>query len=490
MAVLSGALALSCLATSSHAAIPDMIGTGALSMGAGGGGVAIAGDGAAARLNPAGLNRIERPTIAIGLSSAMHDFYPSPDLWWDTNRDGLIDYKDDPLVYDVNPEPALGLHLHGGRNVGGKFGIGLAAYVPVDRLLSFGTFEPELPNYFLYGHRHQRFNFALGVGGEVFKGIAVGAAVDVLAAARFDLVATLDAQVIAEGGGDAGLEDVVGDVVVDVHELDLDVVPDFAPIIGIQWDVGQAVPPLHGLWLGASWRGSAGLLITADLDVQANIAAEDIGDLEPFVFSALIDGGLEIYDHYVPGQGAIGAAYRLEDTLDLYVDARYTHWKPMILNAARIADVDITSPLIDIDDIVRDGNDHQVVLRSTWGVHSGLSLELPRFEVGKGIRYLQLTMRGGFGFEPSPLFDQGKSSALLDADRTMYTLGAGVEHFDPFQLVDGPVRYDLFFQLHQLATGVLPRSTPVPAAGYPRGADSISVGGRILMFGLEWSFDY
>lgn len=473
-----------------HATVPDTYGTGARYLGAGGGGVAIADDGASARLNPAGLNRIDRPTLALGLNIAQPRFDAMPELWWDTNRDGQVDSRDDPLDFPLEVEDAVGLSLHVGRNVGGRFGLGLAAYVPVNRLLSFGTFEPELPAYPLYGHRQQRFTFALGLGGEILPGLAIGAAVDVLAAARFELLGTLDARVVAEAEAGDDLSALVGDIEVDVHEIQLDVVPDYAPIVGLQWHPGELIPALSGLWLGASYRGSAGLLITADLDFQANIGVEDVGELDPFLFAAVMDVGLSMYDHYVPAQVALGAAYRVEDALDLYADLRWTAWSPTRLNVARVDAVDISSPVVELDDLVRDGNELDVLLRNIWSLRTGLSLDLPTWDVGGPLRYVQLSARGGMGIEPSPLVDQGSSSALLDADRTLYSLGAGLEHFDPFQLVDGPVRYDLYAQYHLLARGLLPRSADQPTAGYPVDAEALPIGGHIFVFGIEWGFDY
>jgi long-subunit fatty acid transport protein len=477
-----------CAPGMARATVPDTYGNGARNMGMGGGGVAIADDGAAARLNPAGLNRIDRPTVALGFTYAAPRFDAMPSLWWDTNQDGSLDTRDDPLDYALDVEDAVGLSLHIGRNVGGKFGLGLTAYVPVNRLLSFSTFEPDLPNYFLYGHRQQRFALAAGVGGEVLPGLAIGASVDMLAAARFGMVATLDAAAVAEAGGD-DVSALVGDIEFDVHDVRLDVVPDFAPIFGAQWHLGPLFAPLDGLWLGASYRGSAGLLISADISVQANVGVEDVGELEPFLFAAVLDAGLLMYDHYVPAQAALGAAYRIEDTLDLYVDVRWTAWSPMLLNVARIDTVDISSPLVDLGDAVTDGNEFEVLLRNVWSVRTGLELDLPTWEVGGAFRYVRLRARGGFGLEPSPLVDQ-RDSALLDADRTMYTLGAGVEHWDPLHLVNGPVRYDLSFQYHALAPGQLARSSSSPRPGFPVDASGIPVGGHIVVFGFEWGFDY
>ncbi|MBT3220396.1 MAG: hypothetical protein HN348_15020, partial [Proteobacteria bacterium] len=111
-----------------EATVPDKFGIGARSMGSGGGGVALVNDGTAALLNPAGLAQVRRPLTSVGISGAFHSFEDMPGLYWDTNRDGVIDEKDDALQYNVNTEPAVGLQIQMARQIGGKMGMGFVAY--------------------------------------------------------------------------------------------------------------------------------------------------------------------------------------------------------------------------------------------------------------------------------------------------------------------------------------------------------------------------
>jgi hypothetical protein len=478
------------LASSAQATVPDLYGTGGWSMGAGTGGASIVVDGAAARLNPAGLNGIDEPEIALGFSAALPSLLPVPDLWWDTDRDGVVTSADPPLAWELPVEDAIGLHLNGGRDVGGRFGIGFSVYVPANRLLQFAAVEPELPTWFQYGHRQERFALAVGLGGEVLPGFSVGASVDVIAAARVTLYATLDATIDAGGvtTGDT-VSDLVGEVVLDVHDITFEVVPDYAPIIGAVWDLGPIVPALEGLRLAGTWRGSAGLLIAADLDVQANVAASGIGDLDPFVFAALLDLGVSVQDHYVPGQAVFSIGYARPGGR-VYAEGRWTAWERMQLNVARIDGLDLTSPLVDIDDKVVDGSAYSALFASVLGGRAGGELLLPPIPVGGRADSLTFIVRGGGGFEPSPLVDQSASSAILDADRVFGTAGLGLRHGDPFALVQGPVHHDLAFQYHHLARGALERSSDVPTAGYPVDADSLPIGGHVIVLMAEVGFAY
>ena len=143
MILLAGVL------TAATATVPDLYGLGARSAGAGGGGVALVDDGTAAHVNPAGLHRIRRPRAGVGFSYARHRFETLPELYWDTNRDGVVDGNDPPLQVASSPPPASGLHLEAGRHVGGLFGVGFSAYVPTNNpraVRDVRALAPSLPD--------------------------------------------------------------------------------------------------------------------------------------------------------------------------------------------------------------------------------------------------------------------------------------------------------------------------------------------------------
>ena len=418
-------------------------------------------------------------------------FAELPSLWWDTNRDGVVDERDTPLDVSSDVDDAAGFNLHVARQVGGKFGIGLSAYLPTTRLFRMATFEPALPNYFMYDNRTQRYALAAGVGGEVVKGVSIGASVDFVPRVTFGLAGTLDVSVTGDGSAQA-TDDLITEVVVDIHEMQLDVIPSFAPILGVQLEVGRWFEPLDGLVIGATYRGSVGLPIDIDLDVQANIALEDIGDLDPYVLAAIVDAGASIYDHYVPATAAVGLAWRTEETFTAYVDLRWTAWAPMSdnLNIMRVTRADITSPLVNIDDAIVDGNTHDVLFKNTISAAGGTELKLPRWDFATRWKYARVAVRGGFAWVPTPLVAQDERSALLDTNRVAFSLGAGLEFWDPLALVDAPVRIDLFGQYHVLAQGFINRSADTPTAGYPIDADTLPFGGSIFVIGGQVGFDY
>ncbi len=162
----------------------------------------------------------------------------------------------------------------------------------------------------------------------------------------------------------------------------------------------------------------------------------------------------------------------------------------MTLNVAQIREASLVGPLLDLQDTITDGNAYSYTVRSTWGLRMGVDLKLPPVQLQSKLRYLRFSARGGFGYDPTPLRDQGPESALLDTDRSIFSLGLGLEHWDALALTDGAVRWDLFAQWHVLHRTSLARSSDTPRAGYPIDSDAIDAGGFVPVLGGQWSFDY
>jgi hypothetical protein len=443
---------LSILLAPASANAPDLLGQGARSMGSGGGGVAMVEDGTAAWLNPGGLGRIRRPTAALGYVVGFDSFRPMPDLWWDTNRDGSLDARDAPLPWSVGIERIEGVQLSVGRQIGGKFGLGATAWLPARRLYRLSTVEPDLPHYLMYQNRPQRYTLNFGVGGQVVPGVNLGAALDMHSRAVFDMYGTVRLGVTGQDrGDDSGIDGLVTDVVVDVHELTLDLRYAALPIFGVQLELGAWSDHLDGLVIGASYRPGLNIAIVADLDIQADIAVRDVGDLDPYLIAAIAKARANLFDHTVPSRAVFGLAWRTDDVFSAYVDAVHQDWRRGRANVTQLESAEITSPIVDPGDALRDGNDYTLVLGTSWSVRAGMDLKLPKIELDNRLKYLRLSARGGFGYVQSPLRAQGANSAFLDSDRVTFTIGAGAEVFDPFKLVDGPIRLDAFAQLHRLA---------------------------------------
>jgi long-subunit fatty acid transport protein len=470
----------------------EFYGFGARKMGRGGGGVAVQEGPESVLLNPAALPGSRFPELSIGFVGVDAQFEQFPDVWWDTNRDGLVNEDDPPLDIGPQYDSVAGFMLGAVRPIGPTFAMGIGLFLPLQRLIRLQTFEPSLPSYFLYANRAQRYELGLAAGWRPKWGLAVGAGLQMIPRARYSLNATLDLTVTGAEEGDQA-----GDVLatgIDVHTMELDLIAGFAPSFSLHWDAGEATPALDGLQLGATWRGEAGLPVDVNLDLQINAHGEEFGDIDDIVLPLVFDVGVGVFDHYVPSRLDLGAAYTVARTLTVTADVRRTAWDRMEVSIAKVTDATIEGAAVSLDAAdVEDGNPYDFQLRATWAPRAGLELRLPGFRAVPRWGEIHITTRGGFGFEPSPLVSQSEQTALLDADRSIFALGLGFEHEDPFRKagVHRLGRLDTFFQYHVLARGELARPEPdEPTPGYAVDGSPIPIGGHLLAAGLSWSFEY
>jgi len=485
------------LAAPGYASAPNTFGSGAGASAMGGGAIALPQDAGIVFGNPAGLVRLPGENgIMLGYGLVRSEFDEFPQLWWDTNRDGRIDDNDNPL--DVQPEYAAGDGMHAAmhRRIGRRFALGAALFWPKDRILKLSTFEPELPTYFMYDSRLQRYGLAVGFGWEQIPGLSLGGGVRIIPRARYNITATIDATVVTAGEGQDDVGELVTDITVDVHDMSLDLVTDFAPMLSFHWQPGELIPFLSWLQLAGAWRGTTGLPVEVTGDVQANISIDDIGNLDEVVLPVLLLVELGVYDHYVPEQFTLGGAITPFPWVSLYGELYWTRWSAMLINVTEVIDASIDSPLFDIDEsAIHEGNVTHFVWQDTLAPRFGGVIDLPRIEIDNAARYLQIRLRGGGGIEPTPLVSQSETTAILDASRLVVAGGFQIEHRDPFQIAD-VARWSGWFQFHRLGRGSLERQwLGQPTAGYPidtdaSGTTGIPVGGHLWTAGMQLELDY
>ena len=479
------------LASTALASPAELYGFGARTMGRGNGGISLSGDAGSALLNPAALAGHEKSQVLVGYALVRFDFEEVPPLYWDTNRDGIIDDTDAPLELG-SVDKGDGLMLGIRRPIGQRFGFGASLFIPQNRLLRLQTTDPQIPHYFMYQNRTQRYAMALGFGAEPVRSVKVGGGVRLLSRSVLDVAFTIDTVVSGDQPADAGVDDVVG-LEARVHDLSFELKPSIVPVFGLQWEPGELIEPLEGLALGFVWRNEGGIPVDVNLDAQLNASAEDIGELEPVALAALGDVYINIYDHYMPMQFTTGASWSYEDVFHTYADVQFTRWSGMQLNATQLLNAELQATMADLGDLtIENGHDVSgVTFEDTWAVHLGTELFLPEFPSRISEGWKSANVRGGFGYEPSPLSGQTGQTALLDADRMIFGLGLGVSHRSIAPSIEGPVHWDLFFQYHTLARGTLARPAPEePRAGYPVDDASIPIGGRFFTAGAQCSFDY
>ena len=469
----------------------DIYGFGAQMMGRGMGGVAIGGNVADLVNNPASLQQLKQPDFQLGYHMLRSSFEPTGPVRWDTNIDGQIDDTDPPYQPRMDYPRADGLSIGLGRPIGSRFGLGIVAFIPRDRLLRVHTFEPSLPRYFMYDNRPNTYYMALGFGFEQLKGFVVGGAIELSAKARYQLSSTLRATVGNAESDDLDLSE-LSDVQLDIHEMTLELAPDYAPVASILLRPGEWFSPLAGLQLGAVYRGASGLPVDVDIDLQIDAGTDDFGELGDLSLSALTPFQLAVFDHYVPARLSFGAAYRIQDLVLLYVDGRWTQWSKMTVNIAQVTDGTIQAPLITDSNIpIQDANPFILKTRDIWDLRMGLELELPSFGFGESIGSLQPVFRGGYARTPSVIESVGPNVSLMDSARASYTVGAGIIQRSPFGWLEGPISWDMYMQWHTLLASQLTVSYSTPyTAGAPIEGSDLIMSGQLRAGGLQMRINY
>jgi len=469
----------------------DIYGFGAASIGRGQGGVSVADGGMTVFRNPALLQSLEWAEASAGFGMYRASLAASPQVYWDTNQDGVLNAEDPPLSVTADSPDADGLSIAMARNVGDKIGLALNAFLPTNRLMRFGTTEPSLPTWVMYGNRTQRVDLSIGAGFELYKGISVGTAVEVTAMARYKISST-----IGVGVGAAESEEELGDIIesvtVDVHQMSLDLVPRLVPIVGFHWDAGQLLKPLDGLHVGASWRADSGIPVDAEIDLQINGTIQDIGELNDMVVALVMPIEFSVFDHYIPERWSFGASYQHKEKSLVYFDLHHTRWSGMQVNVARITSSAIRSQIFDVnDDLVDDANAYRAFFKDTQSFHTGTEIHLPVIATQGNAGDIAPILRTGFALVPSPLVSQEVGTAFLDSDRMLFSFGAGIVHEDPTLLLPGPVQWDVFYTRHVLAAGVLQiADAGTMRPGAPVDGKPIPIGGSLWSAGAQLTVSF
>jgi len=487
-----GAIFLVLGSTMAIAGPVDTFGYGAAANGRGHGGVAIADGGLTVFRNPALLQGLEAAEVTLGYSLNRSAFAQSPPVYWDTNQDGYLDDQDDPLVLNRETSSADGVTLGIARNLGSRVGLALNLFMPTAEFLRLRTTEPALPTWVMHGNRGKRIEIGVGFGVEVYRGVSVGLGTELQAQARYRLNGTLD---MAAGAGDEDSED-LGELIeyvrMDVHEMTLDLVPQYVPVAGLHWDVGKMVSTLDGLEMGLSWRSAGGIPTIADLDLQINGSLNDLGELDPIGIALVIPVEFSIYDHFVPERWSFGAAYQYEGMPRVYVDMHHTRWSEMEINVAHVTESAIRSQIFQVEkDLLVDANQYDTVFKDTLSLNAGTEVFLPEIASSSPFGVFSPILRCGFGYIPTPLVSQDARTAFLDADRLLFSGGLGVTHADPLKLVPGPIAWDVYFSRQQLAKGELkiPESDD-PRAGAPVDGAAIPIAGQLWSAGLQFGVNF
>ena len=267
--------------------------------------------------------------------------------------------------------------------------LGLAAHLPAEYVLRLSAPPREdEPTALAYGYRAGRVAVAGSLGVELPWGIGIGAGVSVTPSLTTATFVSYDAT-----RGDTPDENVVVDV---RNEL----VTEASAMAGVRW------APLDDFALGLAWRQEQAVDAEGPNDVRAG--------------ALVVDAVIDFHEVFAPMEVAFGVWGRPVPALALSADAVFARWSTFRTIHDRPAEPEL-------DDVV--------------SVRAGLEWWVAPF----------FAVRGGWGFEPTPVPEQRATSNFVDTDRHVLAMGMG---FDLEELGWARLRVDLHarFHLHARAT--------------------------------------
>lgn len=386
--LLGAALALSLSLTligagTAHGSAAELFGLSSEESAVAGASTARVADFSAAYYNPAGLTRVERATFSVGVIG-----YGSR-----LTINGSVRPIEEPfgIVIGAGAPVPLGWVLRD------RLFIGIALYLVPDAIVRVISRSPEEPFFPYYDNRTQRLIVLPTLGVRLWRGLSVGIA--------FNYLAGLGGNVVASEGTTRAVEARVDEAIFATLKINA----------GAQWH-----SPADRVAVGLTYRQAFSVPFTTV--TQNRVAGQPI------------DVNVDAEGLYTPHELVAGAAVRATPWLRLSADVTWAMW-----SSWRGPYVTVSSALPIIGAI--DAPPPRLAYRDTGSLRLGV--EGTR-DLGRGVG---LAVRGGYGFESSPIpAEQPGVTNLLDGPKHLVTAGAGIA----IAAGAASVRIDLHGQLQVL----------------------------------------
>ena len=397
-------------------------------MGMGNAFVAVGDDASASYYNPGAIIQSENVRVSAGY---LYAFSNLTTKFAEKNAD-LGDTQG--IAVGVNLPIPLGSVMKD------RIWFGFVGFFPNDVLLSIRVPFPTDPQYVLLQNSGRSVSIIPTLGFRLIDGLGIGGG-----AQLFDNTAgEINAQV-----------DATGEIVTTVGQ---ELPTSFAPIAGIFWAPGETIPAAGGIRFGFTYRRE----FFTNYKIPVNT----------FIGGIPLSVKFEAVSLYTPDQFVLGFAYFLEDRLKVSADASYNRWSTFPDPNLQI-DVDLTIPLLPIT--FRDSDDLDPDFHDTVSLRAGCewkALDVP---------VVDLFVRGGYFYDPSPVPGQKETTNYLDTDRHVFAASPGIviKQFGSYVLKT-PISIDLGFQYHHLVERVAHKRPDVDLRnpGYPK----IGVSGSLFSF--------
>jgi long-chain fatty acid transport protein len=431
-----------------HAGAPDSYGLGSRSSAMAGAVGADARDFSAGFYNPAGLAEAPAISIAVG---------------YGYNFQRLTTNGKDNDVDDVH-----GIHagvVAPGKLWGIPFAFGLALFLPDSGISFLKARKQEVPRWELYDTRQQLLFLAANLALRPLRWLEIGGGIGYLSATRGNFAIRGRAEVATPF--DSQLE----------HEVDADLTAVRFPIAGIRL--------LLERWgaLGVSYRGESKL----DLELGARLegAVRVFGIVVPLLYQL----EARTINSFTPHTLTWSLSFQRIERLHLNLDVSWIHWSSYVSPVAQIranlhvepppgtpaqipespAQTAIVPPSFRDRLAPRVGGEYRVAL-------GGGTRKLR----GKDAPLLELPLRLGYAYDPSPVPEQTGVTTFIDSDRHTMTVGAGLHVNAPSPELSGTIAVDVHGLFSHLPKRTTIKENPADFVGdFTAGGAIYGVGGSV-----------
>jgi long-chain fatty acid transport protein len=415
------------------ASVPDHYGFGSRSAAMAGAVCADASDFSAGYYNPAGL------TEAPGIEVAIGYMYMAQRL----SVNG-----EDNAVEDVHG-------IVGGVVAPGKLGplpfaFSVGLHLPDDGLSFIKARRQGVPRWELYDTRAHLLYLEAALAIRPLPWLELGGGIAYLSATRGSFAIRGRADIISPF--DSQLE----------HEVDADLTAVRFPQAGLRL-------LLDGFGaLGFTYRGESKL----DLSLDAHL--EGIVEFAGIDVPLLYQIEARTIAAFTPQQLAVGLSFQRIEDVHLNLDVTYMNWSAYESPTAKIAALLEVEPPegtpVNLPEqpapaiVVPPGFRDRLVPRV--GVeYRGLGAGPLRRVHDEELPLVEVPLRAGYVYEPTPVPDQRGETNLIDADRHSWTLGLGVALHRPVDEIPGSLSLDLHGMVSWLPERVVLKDSPADFVG-------------------------
>ena len=382
--------------------------------------------------NPAILATFEDITLDIGYQIA----FPS------------LRVSDEDLGVEKSRGMTAGI-VGPGKIAGRRVAIGAAFYLPDQHLNRTRTLSSQQPRFVVYDNRPQRIFMSANLALEITDRLFVGGGLAYMSRSE----------------GTVGLDGRIDPAVADLSELELDMNIDLKSIRYVHGGLFFKANP----WLdiGASYRGGFALTLDQIFRINGDIGAAGENPI-------VADGFFELHtvsqDLFQPEEFTIGLDAQLTPRLSLAFDVGLHRWSAFENPAARIA--------IDLD--IGSFND-QVNLPPApqLPVARFSDIVIPRVAVewsALSKRQMEVMVRGGYVYEPSPVSWQLGETNFIDNDKHTVSLGGGLILREVTEVLLRPMSIDLGLAMTMLEPQLHSKISPSDSVGSYRSSGRIVTG--------------